>query len=1461
MQRPQRETVTLNDILITEELSRRSPRPPNWQAQAMAMQPLARQMARDPETLLQTLVDLAVELCQAGSAVLSLPQTTEAGEEVFRWSVISGALASLVGNTTSRNSSSCGVCLERGTPVLFAYPDRYFTDFQVAEIPVVEVLVLPLQAESHTLGTIWILSHNEHRHFDGEDVRVMTSLADFTAAALQLMQRQTQELLTKNAQLEVEVGDRKLAEIALRESEELSRALIENLPGGAVFVVDRNLRYQLAEGEALSAAGFKSEDLVGHTIFEVMPPELTAHYEQWYRQGLAGEAFEYEHDAHDRSFITCGTPLRLPNGKVYAVLAVSYDISDRKQAEVALRVSEERLQTAQKAGNVGVWDWDAASGKTYWSETMWTLYGYESQPDKTGDEIWESSQHPEDQQRVKESIAQFLASNEIDYRGEFRIIQPNGSVRWIEAVAQLIRDATGKPVRMSGVNLDITDRKQAEAALAHSRRQLEKIAATTPDLVYVFDLIEERNTYVNAGIQQVLGYSQAQIATLGSSLIGSLIHPDDIPGVIEGNQRFRDLDDREVYDHELRMRHATGEYRWLRCRDAVFERAADGTVTQIIGTAQDVTEHKKAEATLRESERKLQSAIAVAQLSPYEWNPLTNELKWDARLKAMWGLPADAQINYEIYNAGIHPQDREYVERQVAKAIDPNGDGIFAAEFRTVGIEDKIERWVSVRGQTFFDGQGRPVQYVGVAQDVTDRKQAEANRIQLIQEQTAREEERQRAEALAQLDRAKTAFFSNVSHEFRTPLTLLLAPLQDALSDTPSPSETLARTESLCAGHTLRERERTHPLPQEQRERLELAHRNGLRLLKLVNTLLDFSRIEAGRMEAVYEPTDLATFTTELASVFRSAIERAGLRLVVDCPPMREPVYVDQEMWEKIVLNLLSNAFKFTLEGEIAIRLRLADDDRVMLQVEDTGTGIELEQLPHLFERFYQVRGAKARTHEGSGIGLALVRELIKLHGGTVDVTSTVGVGSCFSVTIPLGTAHLPSDCVASPTQTLRDRIQATRTLASTALGAAPYVQEAERWIPEGGTGELGVPSGDKGQWGLGTRDKETTEVTNAQSPIPSTQSPVPRVLIVDDNADMRGYLTRILSEHHEVIAVADGAAALAAVNERVPDLVLTDVMMPELDGFDLLKALRTDPRTKEVPIVLLSARAGVESVIEGLLAGADDYLIKPFSATELVTRVNTYLQMAHLRSVALRSERIINRRKDEILSTVSHELNIPLVAILGWTRLLRSSPSSQAMLMKALETIERNATLQAKLVQDLLDISRIAAGKIHLNLQPVELQQVIDGAIATVRQSLESKDICLDCLLDPLPRIVQGDPERLQQIVLNLLTNAVKFTPLGGRIEVSLLSHEHQAEIRITDTGCGIDGDFLPYIFDTFRQADGVKKGLGLGLAIARSLVELHGGTIHAKSPGIGQGATFIVVLLDNGIVESSGVNHSLYL
>ena len=416
----------------------------------------------------------------------------------------------------------------------------------------------------------------------------------------------------------------------------------------------------------------------------------------------------------------------------------------------------------------------------------------------------------------------------------------------------------------------------------------------------------------------------------------------------------------------------------------------------------------------------------------------------------------------------------------------------------------------------------------------------------------AYEQERARAAELAALNQAKTNFFSNVSHEFRTPLTLILGPVEDLLDDPTLPADLL--------------------------EQLRPVHNNGLRLLKLVNAVLDFSRMESGRLRASFRPTDLADYTARLASAFRSAAERAGLELVVETPPLRGPVYVDREMWEKIVFNLLSNAVKFTRSGRITVRIA-GEDGKAALSVRDTGVGVPVEDQLLLFDRFHRVTGAWSRSHEGTGIGLALVRELAELHGGSVDLKSDVGHGSVFTVRIPFGSGHLRPD-----------RIAETVTPIVPEVDARLYVAEAEHW------------------W---SGDQPYEDQMPARPPSEERRG---RILLVDDNADLRDHVSRLLRPHWDVTTAIDGEHALELARQQQFDLVLTDMMMPRLDGFGLITALRADERSRDIPIVVLSARAGEEASIEGLTAGADDYLVKPFSSRDLVARVRTNLDLGQAR-------------------------------------------------------------------------------------------------------------------------------------------------------------------------------------------------------------------------------------------------------
>jgi signal transduction histidine kinase/CheY-like chemotaxis protein len=773
----------------------------------------------------------------------------------------------------------------------------------------------------------------------------------------------------------------------------------------------------------------------------------------------------------------------------------------------------------------------------------------------------------------------------------------------------------------------------------------------------------------------------------------------------------------------------------------------------------------------------------------------------------------------------------------------------------------------------------------------------------------ALEEARARADALAELDRAKTAFFNNVSHEFRTPLTLMLGPTEEALA---SPERVL------------------------RGEDLETVHRNELRLLKLVNTLLDFSRIEAGRVTATFEPTDLSALTVDLASAFRSAMERAGLELVVSCPPLPAPVHVDREMWEKIVLNLLSNAFKFTFKGSIAVELD-AEERQAVLRVRDTGVGIEPADLAHVFDRFHRVERAAARTHEGSGIGLALVRELVTIHGGTITAESVPGKGTVFSVRVPFGTAHLPAERIASITHS---------THAARRDPATPYVEEALRWLPS-------APAAGRGA-----------------SPAPAAALDA-RVLVADDNADMRDYVSRILSPRFHVQAVSDGDAALDAARRERPDVIVSDIMMPGLDGFELVAALRADEDTRMVPIILLSARAGEEARIEGLHAGADDYLVKPFSARELVARVEAQLVRAKMRSLeeaqamrlasvfehapvgvailrgrdhvfefanrqylelvagrnvvgkpirealpelkgqgvyelldhvfesgepfvghslrtlilrggnapeetffdfayqpladgrdgvtgiavvafdvteltrARREAEAANRAKDEFLAMLGHELRNPLAPILTALQLMRLRSVAGAERERTI--IERQVKHVVSLVDDLLDVSRITRGKVQLRRERLDLAEIVAKAIEMTSPAIEERRHMLRVDV-PRGLPVNGDAARLAQVAANLLTNAAKYTDPGGTIVVAAEEDGPDVVLRVSDSGRGIDPDMLPRIFDLFSQERQEiarsEGGLGLGLAIVRSLVDAHGGSVEARSDGKGRGAEFIVRL-----------------
>ena len=922
----------------------------------------------------------------------------------------------------------------------------------------------------------------------------------------------------------------------------------------------------------------------------------------------------------------------------------------------------------------------------------------------------------------------------------------------------------------------------------------------------------------------------------------------------------------------------------------------------------------------------------------------------------------------------------------------------------------------------------------------------------------AYEKEQRRAEELAAIDRAKTAFFSNVSHEFRTPLTLILGPLDDALADT------------------------DEPLGPNQHRRIDVTQRNALRLLKLVNSLLDFSRIEAGRVQASYERLDLARLTADLASVFESAMDKGGLTYTVELDDLGEDVWVDRDMWEKIVFNLLSNAFKFTLHGGVTVALR-RHDGMVRLSVSDTGSGIPEAELPRVFERFHRIEGTPGRTYEGTGIGLALIQELVRLHGGRIAVRSVPGQGTRFDVDLPFGREHLPAE------RLMRADPAAAEAQSVGARTGAAFVEEALRWLPDAGpAARPAVPDG-AGQQGV-------TAALLAPAVRP------PRILIADDNNDMRAYLKSLLEPHADVVVCADGEAAFALLQGDPPDLLLSDVMMPKLDGFGLIARIRATPHLRDLAVILLSARAGEEAKVEGLRAGADDYLIKPFAANELLARVQrqvmlarerrrqqdelaareayfrslidiapvilwttdrdgqcTYLSQrwydvtgrltaqdlgwgwsenihpddvarvradvaaayaartpfsvhyrlrhrdgnyrwvidagmprsdeegrpagfvgtvvdvherstlqyrleqvaragdigvwyadapfthvqlnaqmaAHLgldgaRNVPVEgllgaigkpdrarftdsiaatlregapfdlefksqatgrwlraigwcalndqgqpvrfdgvtfdisahkiAERDLqdlasqltekNRMQSEFLFTLAHELRNPLAPIRTGLELMRIRANGQsgagANAGKVQEMMQRQVDHMVHLVDDLLDMARLSEGKVELKRAAVDLDQVVRDAIEISMPLVTAGDHRLSVHLPEATVALCVDRHRVAQVLSNLVNNAAKYTPRGGRIAVEARVERDEVAVSVVDNGIGIGADLLPHVFDMYVQAQAhhtmAQGGLGVGLNLVKRLVELHGGRVSAESAGAGQGSRFTVRL-----------------
>lgn len=636
---------------------------------------------------------------------------------------------------------------------------------------------------------------------------------------------------------------------------------------------------------------------------------------------------------------------------------------------------------------------------------------------------------------------------------------------------------------------------------------------------------------------------------------------------------------------------------------------------------------------------------------------------------------------------------------------------------------------------------------------------------QILTMATARTRERARLEALAALDAAKTAFLSNVSHEFRTPLTLLLGPLEDVLD---------GRVTAISHSEA------------------QVMHSSAHRLLRMVNALLDVARIEADGLTAAPEMTDLVQVTRDLLQPFELAADRAGLDLATELDPTLGHVLVDPELWEKIVLNLVANAFKFTPRGSVRVLVG-SREEQVVLRVSDTGVGIAAAEVGRVFDRFHRVRDDANRSVEGTGIGLALVAEAARAMGGTAAVESEPGVGSTFEVILPLVRAD---DDVLSQAPLPSQWSPHLEVAKSIADDLAAYDEPA-----------------------VARQDEELPAVTGG-----------PVILVVEDNPALRARVARLLGTLGRVTAVADGLAALEVLRSETVNLVVTDAMMPRMDGLQLLEAIRGDDALRSTPVVMLSARAGAEAAAGAIEAGADDYVVKPFTPGELLARCRTTLELAEYRASAAAST-----VRGALLAGVSHDMQTPLAVVTTSLELLTEPDLAEEHRQRIIARAQVRATQLTRLVTQFLDWSRL-----NMNQPLPVLLEVVDLGEVALEIASEHERIAIHVTGGPMPTI-WCDRQRTAQILHNLVENAERVA--RSRIEITLAADDDFCIVRVADDGTGVSPEVLPQLFEAFGPS-AAAKGNGLGLHVSRAAAAAQGGSLELESTSP-EGSVFALRIL----------------
>ncbi len=1151
----------------------------------------------------------------------------------------------------------------------------------------------------------------------------------------------------------IDITERKKTEQThLQNQEELERqrrlydTILSNMPD-LTYVFDLDHRFTYANDALLKMWGKTVDEAVGKTCLELG-------YEPWHaemhdreidqvvatKQPIRGEV-PFVGVLGRRIYDYIFVPIFGADGEVEAVAGTTRDITDRQILEIELRESEKRFRNMADNSPMMVWVTEVDGTCTYLSQSW---YDFTGQTPETGLGYgWISATHPDDQKPIHDIFAAANVKREA-FKLEYRLRRKDGTYAWAIDSAQPRFSEAGEFLGYIGSVIDITERKQIEETLRESREYLDRITNIAPITLYIYDLNEARNVWTNHEIFENLGFTPEEVKNFGTNTLSNLLHPDDAEKYTLHYQRLRNLEKGEVAEFEYRMRHRNGSWRWLVSRDMEFAHNQDGTVSQIIGAATDISERKAAEQALKKSEAEFrQLANTVPQIV---W--VADASGKTSYVNNQWiefsGLTLEETGQPEILTRIIHPEDRERVFRKWAKAFE---SGLhYELEARILNHRTGEYSWFLMRSEPSKDELGNVIQWFGTSTDITERKLAE--------------------EKLRQSEERFRTLFNSIDEGFCIVEVLFNS------DDEPFDYRFVQANPAM--------------------ERLTgLKDAIGKTARELVPDLEEFWFKTYGKVALTGESVRFENNSEVMDRWFDVYASRVGNsdshRVAI--------VFSDITERKRSEDNLRESEERFR---------NMADNiSQFAWMTDETGWIFWYNR------RWYDYTGTT--LEEMQGWGWKSVHHPAEVERVTQKFKAAIEIGEPWEDTFPL-----------------RSKTGEYRWFLSRALPIRNEQGKVVRWF--GTNTDI-------------TELRQTQEAfSESELRFRGLQQATPDgFMIFESVRDEKGEIIDF-----KWLYVNPAAERIIGRNEA--NLIGKNLLevMPGNRDEGLFNAYVTVVETGELwRKEFQYLHENLDHFFVSTAVKVGDGFAVAFSDITARKRIEAEREDLLNREKSARLEaEAANRAKDEFLSVLSHELRTPLNSILGWTRMMKTGSLDENRSKQAVETIERNARLQNNLIEDLLDVSRIISGKMLIEEEELDFVSVVSLAIETVQSFADAKNIDLKFVSETKSAKTNGDATRLQQIIVNLTNNAIKFTPENGNVNLHLSETQEKLILKISDTGIGISPDFLPYIFDRFRQADSTTRrnhsGLGLGLTIVSHITELHGGKVSAHSEGIGKGATF---------------------